>query len=213
MRIALVLVTVGAVLAGCTDAPSDAQFSDAFKSNVKVGILALQSDFSDLEPQTRERNGQCYKLVQQLLWEPVDDAQHQYLSDKLTAALAKSDTFKMYDRWVVFFAQDYILEHPPEDPSFLKALARKIDNARQVDSPDLYRTVYSSLTVGFILRAVTYPEGVSTDDDVVDYQQWVRLQAWLDEHGKDLIYDTDLGRYRPRDQIPTVREIPETPEG
>lgn len=213
MRIALVLVTVGAVLTGCTDVPSDAQFSDAFKSNVKVGILALQSDFNDLDPQTPERNGQCRKLVQQLLWEPVDDAQHQYLSDKLSAALAKYDTFRMYDRWVLWMAQDYFLEHPPADPSFLRVLAQKVENARQAGSPTPYRTVYSSLTVGFILRAVAYGEGVSTDDDDIDYQQWVRLHTWLDEHGPDLIYDPDLGRYRPSDQVPTVRELPDVPEG
>ena len=212
MRTTLILLALAAVLTGCAEETADQAAFNVFRSDVAVGVMRLRSQFSEIEPVSPERDHACDRLLFEMEALCDDDRQKQFLANELAVELARSETFKMYDRHVLSTGQHLLREFPPEDPSFLMVLAKKIENARSPDAPGIYRTTYSSLAVGIILNAVTYPDRVETYDDRINYAQWGRLHQWLTAHGKKLIYDPDIRKYRPKDHPPAPRPPREAPE-
>ncbi|MHC4563405.1 MAG: hypothetical protein ACYS8X_11605 [Planctomycetota bacterium] len=205
-----ILLVLAAALVGCGPKDASPEF-DVFQSDMTVGVSRLESRFGRFDPQTPERSAECRRLVFSLLALPSDDAQSQAMSDKLAATLARHDTFQMYDRDLLWLGSDLLFKHPPKAPSFLLALGRKVDNARQDDAPPVLRQEYSALAVGTILSFVAYGERVATYEDRVDYDEWDKLHGWLKANGQKLIYDATILRYRPSDQPPTSRPTRRVP--
>lgn len=205
----LLTITAAAFfLVGCNAGGTDGDVHDQFRSNVKVGMSSLEYQFANLDPQTAERSGQCRQLLFELLALPENKAESVYLSDRLAEALAKGDTFQMYDRWLLLLGQDQLIEHPPSSPDFLHGLATKVDASREAGAPWTYQTVYASLAVGFLMRATDYGERVDTYDDELNSEQWERFHRWLKDHRGEFIHDEAIGKFRPSSQLPGAQ----TPE-
>ena len=215
MRMALLIAMVCGPLAGCArDSTSvqSLQEVDVFRSNLSVGMTRLRAQYSKLEPQTAERESKTRRLIFDLLGMCEDDSENQALSNAFAALLARSRSFNMYDRNVMWLTGDLLTDHPPGDPAFLVALGRKVENARTNETPTLYKTTYSALAVGFILDRISYDGLVSTHDDKVDYEQFSMLYAWLLANEDKLAYDPEKGLYHPQDPPPPPPDEPETPD-
>lgn len=214
MKTLRALAIAGSMLVaiGCTPNTPEQQQLNVFRSNVSVGVMRLRSAFSELEPQTAEREADCRSLIFEMMAMCEDDLQSQALSDKLTEALARSDTFNMYDYYVLWLAGDHLRAYPPADAAFLRALAKKVEAARAADPPDIYHTQYSAMAVGYLLSATSYNGRVDTYEDRVDYNQWESLKAWMDANGNKLVYDESIKIYRPRDVVPEEKPERTVPE-
>jgi len=207
-KLAIQLAVLSSLLVGCGGggSPADQQAFNLFESNLRVGMMRLRSQFTQLEPQTPERDAACRRLIFDIRALCEDDAQLQTLADAFADAIAQSDIFNMYDRNVLWLAGDLLREYPPENPAYLLALAGKVENARAPDAPAAYRTAYSAMAVGYLLETLTYPARVETYDDRVNGAEWELLRDWLAAHGSKLRYDPEIGKYHPTD-LPRPRLI------
>ncbi len=212
IRTALLLVLLGgAVLVGCNEASTsvkDIEEADVFKSNLSVGMTRLRAQYSKLEPKSVERGAACGSLIFDLLGMCEDDEQNQALADAFAAVIARSDSFNMYDYNVLWLAGELLKDYPPEDPTFLVMLGRKVESARSEGTPKPYKTTYSSLAVGFILNRVSYTGQVWTFNDRVDYEEWESLHTWLEANADKLKFDPEIEMYHPVEPP----EEPEEPE-
>ena len=214
MRTLWALAIAGSILVavGCTPQTAEQQQLNVFRSNVSVGVMRLRSAFSELQPRTAERDADCRSLIFEMMAMCEDDPQSQALSDELAKALARSDTFNMYDYYVLWLAGDHLQAYPPKDAAFLRALAKKVETARAADAPEIYHTQYSAMAVGFLLATTSYNGRVDTYEDRVDYRQWETFRGWMNTHGGKLTYDESIDKYRPSDHPPEDKPERTVPE-
>ena len=206
MKLSIALIALACLAAGCDEPPPEPVATNPFMVELRGRMAELQADYADFEPNTAERENACRHLVGRMVAMPTNQAQQQALSDRFAAALAASDKFRMYDGSIMLIGSQVMTDHPPAGPSYLTALAGKVNSARRQGAPTAAKTTYSSLAVGIIVGAVDYPHRVDTYDDRVDYQQWDRLSAWLAENADDLQLDPQDNRYRlPGTRAPQAR--------
>ena len=196
MRLSIALIALACLAAGCGEPPAEPVATNLFMVELHGRMAELQADYADFEPNTAERENACRHLVGRMVAMPINQAQQQLLSDRFAAALTASDEFRMYDGSIMLIGSQVMADHPPADRSYLKALADKVDNARRQGAPEVHKTTWSSVAVGIIVGAVDYPRRVDTYDDRVNYEQWDRLSAWLNDNLQDLQLDPQDKRYR-----------------
>jgi hypothetical protein len=214
MRTVSLIALACGLLAGCANSSTSVQSLqevDIFRSNLSVGMTRLRAQYSKLEPQAVDRNTKCRRLIFDLLGISEGDSEDQALSNAFASLLARSQTFNMYDRNVMWLTGELLKDHPPGDPAFLMALGEKIENSRSDQTPPIYKTTYSALAAGFILNRVSYEGMVDTHNDQVDYEEFSLLYAWLIANGDKLVYDAETGLYTPQEP-PAPEPQPEQPE-
>jgi len=196
MKLSIALIALACLAAGCEEPAVEPVTSNLFMVELRGGMAELQADYADFEPNTAERENACRRLVGRMVAMPTNQTEQQLLSDRFAIALAASDEFRMYDGSIMLIGSQVMTDHPPADRSYLKALADKIDNARREGAPEVHKTTCSWLAVGIIVVAVDYPHRVDTYEDRVNYEQWDRLRAWLNDNLQDLQLDPQDKRYR-----------------
>jgi len=198
------------LLAGCEQPPEQTPLR-TFAQEVDLTIAELQRNYSSLEPRTGERINTSRGLVSPLMATVRNDSQAALLADRFAKALRTSETFQMFDYDILWIGSDVLVKFPPQDKSFLMAVARKVQHARRPDAPHAYRTLYSGIAVGLLVNLVDYPGRVETYDDRLNEAQWQRFFAWLEEHFDVLEYSPEKTKYRRTDQVvtPRRRALPE----
>ncbi len=202
MRPLIALILLACTAVGCMEESIEPVTASPFTLDLDRCVAELQDSYAALEPATRQRDNDCRRLVWSMLAMPNTAAEHQELSDRLASLLAANDEFRMHDGHIMLLGSQAMAEHPPTDRAFLMAMAGKVNRARRPDTPEAYRTSFSSLAVGIIVDSVEYPDRVDTYDDEVNYAQWDILHGWLETNMPNMHLDEQTKRYR----LPTTAQ-------